>query len=280
MPKIRINLNERFKLGFIINTSFMTFEFVTGILTGSLALIADAGHNLTDSVTVVISWVAEKMSNKPADNTHTLGHGRIAIMAALINSTILMTTAVIIFYEAYQRFIHPMQIQGGIVVITAFVGIIANGVVALLFRKFRSDLNVKTAYINMAFDMFFSIAAVIAGFLIIITHQPWIDPVVGLGIGLGLLYAAFGIIRQATSIFLEGVPHDVDINDVRSAIKSHPGVEKLSKLYIWAIDTNDYAACCIISPSSPHHQKIEITRMELESTLKNFGFNLVIIEIR
>lgn len=132
----------------------------------------------------------------------------------------------------------------------------------------------------MAFDMFFSIAAMIAGFLIIITRQPWIDPVVGLGIGLGLLYAAFGIIRQATSIFLEGVPHDVDINDVRSAIKSHPGVEKLSKLYIWAIDTNDYAACCIISPSDPDYQKIEETRKELESTLKNFGFNLVIIEIR
>lgn len=258
----------------------MTFEFVVGTLTGSLALIADAAHNLTDSVTLVISWVADKMSKKPADRTHTLGHGRIAVMAALINSTVLMTTAVVIFYEAYQRFIHPVYIQGGIVAITAFVGIIANGAVALLFRKFKTDLNVKAAYINMAFDMFFSITAMIAGFLIIVTHQLWIDPVVGLGIGLGLLYAAFCIVKQATSIFLESVPQDVDIKNIRSAIQSHPGVNKLSKLYVWAIGSNDYAACCIISPSNPDYQEIEITRKELEIDLKKLGFNLVIIETR
>jgi len=258
----------------------MAFEFVVGVSTGSLALIADAAHNLTDSVTLVISWIAEKMSKKPADNTHTLGHGRIAIMAALINSTILMTTAIMIFFEAYQRFIHPLQIQGGIIAVTAFVGIIANGAVALLFRRFRSDLNVRAAYINMAFDMFFSIAAMVAGFLILITHQIWIDPVVGLGIGIGLLYAAFGIVRQATSIFLESVPRDVNIKNVRSAIQSHPGVEKLSKLYVWAIDSNDYAACCIISPSNNSYQQTEVTREELEVILKGLGFNLVIIEIR
>ena len=131
----------------------------------------------------------------------------------------------------------------------------------------------------MTFDMFFSIAAMAAGLLIIVTHQVWIDPVIGMGIGFGLLYATFGILKQATSIFLESVPHDVNIKDVRSAILSHPGVEKLSKLYIWAIDSNDYAACCIISPSKDY-QKIELTRMELEVTIKNFGFNLVIIEIR
>ena len=276
----KLNLGERFRLGFIINTSFMAFEFVVGLLTGSLALIADAAHNLTDSVTLVISWIAEKMSKKPADSTHTLGHGRIAIMAALINGTILMTTAVMIFFEAYQRFIHPLQIQGGVIAVTAFVGIIANGAVALLFRRFRSDLNVKAAYVNMAFDMFFSIAAMVAGVLILITHLTWIDAVVGLGIGVGLLYAAFGIVRQATTIFLEGVPRDVDIKEVRSAIRSHPGVAKLSKLYVWAIDSDDYAACCIISPSNNGHRQTEATRKELEVILKDLGFNLVIIEIR
>jgi cobalt-zinc-cadmium efflux system protein len=280
MPKRQLSLGARFRLGLIINTSFMAFEFMVGLVTGSLALVADAAHNLTDSVTLVISWIAERMSKKPADSTHTLGHGRIGIMAALINGTILMTTAAVIFFEAYQRFIHPLPIQGGVVAATAFVGIVANGAVALLFRRFRSDLNVKAAYLNMAFDMLFSIAAMVAGFLILITHQTWIDAVVGVGIGVGLLYAAFGIVRQATNIFLEGVPRNVNIKDIRSAIRSHPGVKKLSRLYVWAIDSNDYAACCIIRPSNKSHERTEVTRKELEAILKELGFNLVIIEIR
>jgi cobalt-zinc-cadmium efflux system protein len=132
----------------------------------------------------------------------------------------------------------------------------------------------------MAFDMLFSIAAMIAGFLILITHQTWIDAVVGVGIGVGLLYAAFGIVRQATNIFLEGVPRNVNIKDIRSAIRSHPGVKRLSRLYVWAIDSNDYAACCIITPINKSHERTEATRKELEAILKELGFNLVIIEIR
>lgn len=279
MRKSHLRLSQRFIVGFIVNTSFMMFELVVGLLTGSLVLLADAIHNLTDSVTLVISWVGNQMSNKPADNDHTLGHGRIKVLTAMINSVILSTTAFYIFFEAYQRFIHPVKIQGGIIAATALIGVAANGTVALLFRKYRSDINVHAAYINMAFDMIFSIASMVAGLLILITHKNWIDPAISLGVGLGLLYAAFGILKQSSNIFLEAVPHDVDLKQIRSTINSHSGVEKIHKLYVWGIASNDYALCCSLAPSNNSYNTIENTRQELKESLRDLGFNLVIIEI-
>ncbi|MGE5327808.1 MAG: cation diffusion facilitator family transporter [Thiobacillus sp.] len=279
MSKIKLGLNGRFKLGFVVNTCFMLFELIVGTLTGSLVLIADGIHNLTDSITLVISWIANWIGKKPADKTHTLGHGRITVVAAFVNSTILVATGIVIVFEAYRRFTNPIDIAGDIIVVTALIGIFANGFVAWLFRNFRSDINVKAAFLNMTFDMLFSIASMVAGALIIVTGQNWIDPAVSLGVSFGLFYAAFGIFKQASNIFLEGVPHDVDIKEIRLKIRSHPGVEKIHNLYAWGIDSTDYAICCSLVPSNKSQKNIEKTREELKIILQGEGFKLVIIEI-
>ncbi len=184
------NLSTRFKLGFAVNSSFMLLEYIVGFLSGSLILIADATHNLTDSITLVISWVGNIAAKKPADSGHSLGHGRSTVLAAFINSSILVGIALLILFEAYQRFNNQVPLVGGIIAVIAVVGIIANGSVAMLFRKYRSDLNVRAAYVNMAFDAVFSVAAFIAGILILWIGKTWIDPLVSVGVVVGLFFAA------------------------------------------------------------------------------------------
>lgn len=278
MAKSKFNLQQRFKLGFVINFSFMLLELIVGVLTGALVLLADAVHNLTDSITMVISWLGDKMSKKPADKDHTLGHGRISVLAALINSTILLSTAILIFFEAYQRLINPEPVKGGIIAIVSVVGIFANGIVALLFRKYRKDLNVQAAYANMAFDMIFSVASMVTGILIILTGKNWIDPVISIGIGFGLLYVAFGILKQASNIFLEGVPKGVDIKLIRQTVNKHDGVKEISRLYAWSISSDDKVISLSIVPAHTSYEKIESTRKELKKSLNEMDFKVVIIE--
>ena len=170
------SLDRTFRQAFFINSSFMLFEFVVGIMTGSLILIADAAHNLTDSITLVISWIGNRIAAKPADGNHTLGHGRISVLTAFINSTILAGVAIVIFVEAYHRFTHPQQLKGGVIAGVAFIGIIANSVVAWLFRMHRDDLNARAAFLNMLFDAIFSVVALISGIIIYFTHKTWIVP--------------------------------------------------------------------------------------------------------
>lgn len=279
MPRKRLSLSNKFELGFIINSSFMLFEFAVGFITGSLILIADASHNLTDSITLAISWLGNRIAKKPADTSHTLGHGRAAVLTAFINSTILVAVAVLIFFEAYQRFLHPVSLRGGVIAATAVVGIFANGSIALMFRKSTSDINVKAAYTNMAFDTIFSVAAMAAGLLILLTHRTWIDPVISVGVGFGLLYAAFGILRQATNIFLEGVPHGLDLPEIRSVILGHAGVSAVSDLYVWAISSDEHVLSCTIIPEDTDYKQLKAISQTLKHKLEELGFQIVIIQV-
>lgn len=279
MSQKQLSLSNKFELGFIINSSFMLFEFAVGFITGSLILIADASHNLTDSITLAISWLGNRIAKKPADTSHTLGHGRAAVLTAFINSTILVAVAVLIFFEAYQRFLHPVSLKGGVIAATAVVGIFANGSIALLFRKSTSDINVRAAYTNMAFDTIFSVAAMVAGLLILLTHKTWIDPAISVGVGLGLLYAAFGILRQATNIFLEGVPYGLDLPEIRNVILAHDGVKAISDLYVWAISSDEHALCCTIVPENTEYKQLKAISQTLERQLKKLGFQIVVIQV-
>jgi len=274
------SLNSRFKLGFLINTCFMLFEFLIGLATGSLILIADAAHNLTDSVTLAISFVGNKFALKPADDDHSLGHGRVSVLAAFINSVILVLVAGFIFFEAYQRLHNPEPVAGGIIAIVGAVGILANGAVAFLFRNNRDDLNVKAAFTNMLFDALFSIAALAAGVLIVITGKTWIDPLISIGVGIGLLYAAFGILAQATHIFLEGVPRDVNLEELKSSILENKNVMVVSNVVAWSLSSNEYILCCTVKLRSTDSETYKETLRSVKSGLKDKGFSQVFIELQ
>lgn len=264
----------------MINSSFMVFELAIGLLSGSLILIADAAHNLTDSVTLVISWISNKAAQKPADNEHSLGHGRISVLAAFINSVILVLVACFIFFEAYQRFHSPQPLEGGIIAMVGAVGILANGMVAFLFRKNRDDLNVRAAYTNMLFDAIFSIAALTAGVLIALTGKTWIDPLMSIGVGIGLLYAAFGILAQATHIFLEGVPKNVDLKVLTSSILEINNVEKVDNVVAWSLSSNEYILCCSVKLQSTEREAYKKAIESVKKRLKDQGFSQVFIELQ
>ncbi len=257
----------------------MIFELIVGIAIGSLALISDAAHNLSDSLSLVIAWLGNRISKKPADSKRTFGYGRAGILTALVNSSILIGIALFIIAEAYQRFMHPEPVAGGVIAIVAGVGIIVNGAVALLFLKDRHDLNVKAAFLNMAFDAFVSFGAVIAGILIVFTKQYWIDPLVGLMIALALIYAAVGIVKEATRILLEGVPKGLKIDEIRQSIVDTSGVSGVDDLHVWALSSNEVALSCHIVPEKHTLKEIEELNKQLKKELKEkFGISHATIE--
>ncbi len=240
------NLDTKLKLGIFLNTLFTIFEFVVGLSSGSLALISDAGHNLTDSLTLLITFFAQKIAKREANADHSYGYGRATILAALLNGIILVLLGFYIFYEAYKRFMNPVAVEGQLVVIVAFVGMLINASVALLFRKDKDDLNIRSAYTNMFFDALASVGAMIAGFLIILTKMPIFDALISVLIGCLLLKSSWSVVRDAQHVLLEGVPEGIDTQKVKELILKKPLIKAVDDLHIWAISSRYAALSCHI----------------------------------
>ncbi len=246
------NLDNKLKVGFLLNTSFTIFEFFIGFLSGSLALISDAAHNLTDSLSLLVSFFATKVAKKGANVDKTYGYGRATVLAALINSLILLSLAVYIFSEAYQRFQDPQPVEGGLVVVVALVGIAINGSIAYLFFKSRGDLNIRSAFLNMALDALASVGALVAGIIIVLTGKTFVDPLISVLIGCMLLYSGWSVIKSAIHLLFDGVPEGTDIPDIQKAILATPGVKGMDDLHIWALSTTSAALSChlVVNESS------------------------------
>lgn len=246
------NLDNKLKVGFLLNTSFTIFEFFIGFLSGSLALISDAAHNLTDSLSLLVSFLATKVAKKGANTDKTYGYGRATVLAALVNSLILLGLAVYIFTEAYERFQDPQPVQGGLVVIVALVGIAINGSIAYLFFKSRGDLNIRSAFLNMAMDALASVGALLAGLIIVLTGKTFADPFISVIIGCMLLYSGWSIIKSAVHLLFDGVPEGTDIPAIQKAILDTPGVKGMDDLHVWALSTTSAALSChlVIKDSS------------------------------
>jgi len=234
------------KFGLFLNTSFTIVEFVFGVLTGSLALIADAAHNLTDTFTLTVSFVANRLARREANESKTYGYGRATILAALLNASVMLAVAVFIVVEAIQRLQHPQSIEGGVVAAVAFVGILVNGSIAYVLSKNRKDLNMRSAFVDMTFDALSSAGAVIAGLVILFTDIQWIDSAIGLVIAALLVYNTLKILREAVQILLEGTPKDLDIGEVTNAIGAHDKVLKVDDMHVWAIRSGYNALSCHI----------------------------------
>lgn len=262
------SIDSKLKLGLALNTGFTVIEFTIGIFSGSLALISDAGHNLTDSLTLLITFFAQKISNKESNVEHTYGYGRITILAALINGLILFTLAFYIFYEAYQRFMNPQPVEGGIVMIVAFIGFVINLSVALLFRGNKGDINIKSAYMNMLFDALASVGALIAGFLIIVTKQYYFDSLISVGIGILLLRGSWEVVGDAIHVLLDGVPEGVHIGKVKETILKSAKVKGVDDLHIWAVSTTSAALSChVVIEDCSIKESIEIVK-DIKDELK------------
>jgi cobalt-zinc-cadmium efflux system protein len=261
--------NSRFKYGLILNSGFAIAEFSIGLFTGSLALISDAIHNFSDSLSLIIAWIADVISHKKADNSNTYGLKRAKILGALLNACILFLIAGYIFSEAYQKFVNPQPVQGGIITIVSFVGIIINTSVALLFKDSTNDLNKKAAFVNMALDAVASLMAMIGGIIIYFTGSAIIDPIISVIIGILLSYNSWEIIREIIEILLESTPTGIIQNEVETQILTHDCVNQVVDLHIWSL-TSEYSvltAVLNIKPNCVEHLDnfVEAIKADLET---------------
>lgn len=235
------------KFGLVLNSLYTIIEFGFGLFTGSLALIADATHNLTDTFTLTVSYFANKLARREANASKTFGYGRATILAALLNASVMIAVAGFIAFEAVERLRNPIEIEGGIVAAVALVGIAVNGSIAYVLSKNRQDLNMRSAFIDMAFDALSSLGAVIAGLVMLFTDIQYVDTIVGLLIAALLLFNTLKILKEAVQILLEGTPKDMDVLEIAKAIQSHEKVLKVDDLHVWAIRSGYNALSCHIA---------------------------------
>lgn len=272
--------DKTFKLGLILNTGFTIFELVAGATTGSLALIADGTHNLTDSLTLAIAFIAERIGKRQADDKRSYGYGRAKIIASLLNAGILIAIATFIGYEAISRLSDPKEVPGLTVALVAAVGIAINGGIAYMLSKQKHNLNVRGAYTNMLYDTLSSVGALIAGFAIALFGWTWLDSVIGIGIALMLLYATIGIIKDALHILLEGAPSNVNLAEVKAALINLDKVSDADDIHAWMIDDNYYAFSCHIVIDETELANSRVIIESVKKLLKEkYDFNHSTIEI-
>jgi len=239
-------LSGRLRQALILTGIILIVELVGGILSGSLALMADAGHVTTDVLALGLAWYAVEQTKRPADEARTFGYHRAGILAATANGVTLIVLVFVIAYEAVQRFAHPQPVQGGIVIVSALVGVAVNGYIAFNFRGQGGNLNVRAAVLHAVGDMIASIGVILAGAIILLTGWTFIDPIVSIFIAALIGWNAFRIVLETVNILLEGTPRGLDVRAVRTEVTSIAGVLSVHDLHVWCISSEHTAMSCHI----------------------------------
>jgi cobalt-zinc-cadmium efflux system protein len=234
-----------FAIGIALNLAYVAGEAVFGILSHSLALLADAGHNLGDVLGLGLSWGAALLSRRQPSGRYTYGLRSSTILAALANAIILLVVTGGVAWEAILRLGHPVPVAGHVIVWVALVGIAVDGGTALLFASGRAhDLNLKSAFLHMAGDALVTAGVAAAGVIIGLTGWLWLDPATGLVVSAVIVFGTWGLLRSAIGLALDAVPEGVDAAGVRAHLAALPGVAALHDLHIWGMSTTETALTC------------------------------------
>ena len=240
-----VDYGRAFAIGIALNLVYMAGEAVAGVISGSLALIADAGHNLSDVLSLSLAWGAAMLARRRPSGRFTYGLRSSTILAALANALILLVVTGGIAWEAVRRLSHPTPVISGIVIWVAAAGILVNGITALLFASgSRRDLNLKSAFLHMAADTLVTASVVAAGIVIAMTGWMWLDPAISLVVSAVIVVGTWGLIRSAIGLALDAVPEGVDAAAVRAHLLGVPGVTGLHDLHIWGMSTTETALTC------------------------------------
>ncbi|WCT74605.1 cation diffusion facilitator family transporter [Sphingomonas naphthae] len=236
------SFGRAFAIGIALNTGFVVAEGLAGVWAGSIALMADAGHNLSDVLGLILAWVGHSLSSRPASPRFTYGLRSSSILAALGNAVLLILASGAIAWEAVRRLIEDgAQPMGGVVMATAAIGVIVNLATAMLFHRGQHDLNIRGAYLHMAADAGVSAGVVIAGLIVAKTGWLWIDPVTSLVIVAVILLSTWGLLRDSLALSLHGVPRGVDLKAVAARLGGLPGVAHVHHIHIWPTSTTETA---------------------------------------
>lgn len=255
------NVSRAFIIGIILNICFVIIEFIAGIANNSLALMSDAGHNLSDVAMLFLSLFAFQMAKRKATQKFTYGFHKSTILASLANAVILLIAVGSIGWEAIQRFIHPEETKGQIISAVAAIGIVINTASAFFFfRDKDNDLNVKGAYLHLMLDAVVSVGVVIAGFIITYTDIKWIDPLISLVIMAVVIYSTWGLLTESLRLSLDAVPASVDVKKIQAEILKADGVKDIHHVHVWAMSTvkNAMTAHLILEENISQKQVAEI----------------------
>ena len=231
-----------FAIGILLNSAFVLIEAGFGIWSGSMALVADAGHNLSDVLSLLIAWGAAYMSARPANARFTYGYKSSSILAALANAALLLIALGAILFETIDRLFDPAPVRGWVMIAVAGVGIVVNGATALLFAGGRKhDINIRGAFMHMAADALVSLGVVVAGAVILVTGAWWVDPVTSLLIVAVIAWGTWGLLKDSLKMALHAVPDRIDETAVRAFLSGLPGVAAVHDLHIWPMSTTETA---------------------------------------
>jgi cobalt-zinc-cadmium efflux system protein len=243
--------NERtsrvLRVSLAVTAVYIVLLVVAGIRAHSLALLSEAGHNLTDFVALLLSLVAVYLQSRPPNATHTFGYHRAGVLAALVNAATLVVISFLIFYEGVKRIQQPQPVHAGTMMWVAAAGVVMNGVIALMLVRTNRDVNIRSALLHEIGDTISTAAVIAGGWAILATGQSWIDPALSFGIGALILWSSFGIMRETLNILLEGTPRGMQLDRVEAMIRKIDGVNDVHDLHVWSIGSETSALSCHIS---------------------------------
>ena len=235
------------RISLFVTLAYILLLVIAGIRSHSLALLSEAGHNLSDFLALLLSLVAVYLQARPPSATKTYGYHRAGVLAALINAASLVVIAFFIFYEAFRRLQNPEQVHAGMMMSVAAAGVVMNGVIALMLYRSGGDVNIRSALLHEVGDTLSTAAVIAGGWAILLTRQYWIDSALSFGIGALILWSSFGILRETMNILLEGTPRGMKLDHLEAAIRKVEGVNDVHDLHVWSIGSESHALSCHIA---------------------------------
>lgn len=237
-----VDMGRAFAIGVVLNSAFVLVEAGVGLWTGSMSLLADAGHNLSDVLALMLAWGATVLARRAPAGRRTYGLRKATILASLANAVLLLVAVGAIASESVHRLLQPAPVDTNLVMLAASFGVLINGATAMLFmRGSHSDLNVRGAFLHMAADAAVSLAVVIGAFVMARTGLLWVDPALGLLIAGVILLGTWGLLRDSADLALDAAPRGIDVDEVRAWLAGLPGVEGVHDLHVWALSTTETA---------------------------------------
>ena len=235
------------KISLGLTVAYIILLVIAGLRAHSLALLSEAGHNLSDLLALALSLVAVYLQSRPASSTKTYGYHRAGVLAALVNAGSLVVVSFFIFYEAFLRLQHPEPVRAGLMMWVAAAGVVMNGVIAFMLYRSGGDVNIRSTLLHELGDTLSTAAVIAGGWAILVTGNYWIDSVLSVAIGVLILWSGFGIVRETLNILLEGTPRGMKLEKIEGAIRSVTGVNDVHDLHVWSIGSETHALSCHIS---------------------------------
>ena len=255
------------RLSLIATIAYVVLTLLAGLRAHSLALVSEAGHNASDALAIVLSFVAVWFQTRPATDQKTFGYQRAGVLAAFLNALTLIVIAAWIAFEAVHRISHPhpTPVQPRIMMFVAAAGVLMNGLIAAMLWRVSHDVNIRSVFIHMLGDTLSTAAVIVGGLVILLTGRTWIDPALSLAIAALILWSSIAIVRETLNILLEGTPRGISLNEIRTTLAAIEGVEDVHDLHVWSLGSNTHALAShvIIADIPPSESNLILDRIKL-----------------